>query len=335
MFSTEYLAGLASSLNIIGQMAILVLLGYLMTKRGWIGPGTLSDLTRVLIDLVLPCTFILAMARAFTPGFFGSGAVLAAVSAGWVVAAWLFGTVWFRLLPSGHPSRDRSVTAMMMVSNSLYLPLPVMLAVTPAALHDRAVVYISMIAVPSITANWTAGVALLSGGPRPTPGERLKLLLNAPILSLLAGMLLSFVPGVREAALGEPGAFVPARALFSVMEYLGRILSPLAMIILGGMIASGRDAGRVRLRFSVPLIAVRLVLIPGAVYLLVTRINTGLSPLALTALLLAAAAPPATNHALIARRYNGEWELVSKLQLVVHAAALLTLPLWLSLGLGF
>jgi hypothetical protein len=334
LFSTEYLAGLASSLDIIGQMAILVLLGYLMTRRGWIGAGTLSDLTRVLIDLVLPCTFILAMARAFTPEFFGSGAVLAAVSAGWVMAAWLFGTVWFRLLPSGHPSRDRSVTAMMMVSNSLYLPLPVMLAVTPAALHDRAVVYISMVALPSIIANWTVGVALL-GGTGPSSRERLRLLLNAPILSLFAGILLSFIPGVREAARGEPGAFVPARALFSVMEYLGRILSPLAMIILGGMIASGRSAGRARLRFSVPLIAVRLLLIPGAVYLLVTRINTGLPPLALTALLLAAAAPPATNHALIARRYNGEWELVSKLQLVVHAAALLTLPLWLSLGLGF
>ena len=216
MFSAEYLAGLASSLDIIGQMAILVLLGYLMTRRGWISPGTLSDLTRVLIDLVLPCTFILAMARAFTPEFFGSGAVLAAVSAGWVIAAWLFGTVWFRLLPSGHPSRDRSVTAMMMVSNSLYLPLPVMLAVTPTALHDRAVVYISMIAVPSIIANWTVGVALLSG-TGPSTRERLKLLLNAPILSLFAGILLSFIPGVREAGRGEPGAFVTARALFSVM----------------------------------------------------------------------------------------------------------------------
>lgn len=334
MFSAEYIAGLASSLDIIGQMAILVLLGYLMTRRGWISSGTLSDLTRVLIDLVLPCTFILAMARAFTPEFFGSGAVLAAVSAGWVIAAWLFGTVWFRLFSSGHPTMDRSVTAMMMVSNSLYLPLPVMLAVTPEALHDRAVVYISMVAVPSIIANWTVGVALLSG-TGPSARERLKLLLNAPILSLFVGILISFIPGVREAARGEPGAFVPARALFSVMEYLGRILSPLAMIILGGMIASGRNAGRVRLRFSVPLIAVRLVLIPGAVYLLVTRINTGLSPIALTALLLAAAAPPATNHALIARRYNGEWELVSKLQMVVHAAALLTLPFWLSLGLGF
>ncbi len=334
MFSAEYIAGLASSLDIIGQMAILVLLGYLMTRRGWISPGTLSDLTRVLIDLVLPCTFILAMARAFTPEFFGNGAILAAVSAGWVLAAWLFGTVWFRLFSSGHPTMDRSVTAMMMVSNSLYLPLPVMLAVTPEALHDRAVVFISMVAVPSIIANWTVGVALLSG-TGPSARERLKLLLNAPILSLFAGILISFIPGVREAARGEPGAFVPARALFSVMEYLGRILSPLAMIILGGMIASGRSAGRVRLRFSVPLIAVRLVLIPGAVYLLVTQINTGLPPLALTALLLAAAAPPATNHALIARRYNGEWELVSKLQMVVHAAALLTLPLWLSLGLGF
>lgn len=330
----EFLDGLLASGDIIGQMAALVLLGWMVTRRGWIGPGTLSDLTRVLIDLVIPCTFILAMVRSFTPDYLGSGAVLAGVSGGWVVCAWILGTLWFRLFPSGTPSRDRSVTAMMMVSNSLYLPLPVMLAVTPEPLHDRAVLYISMVALPSIVANWTAGVALLSGGSRPSPRERLRLVLNAPILSLFLGIALSFVPGAREAARGDPGTFIPARALFSVMDHLNRILSPLAMLILGGMIASGRGSGRVRLRFSVPLIAVRLVLIPAGVYLLLRNLPTGLPALAGTALILAAAAPPATNHALIARRYNGEWELVSRLQLVVHAAALFTLPVWLSLGLG-
>jgi len=68
----------------------------------------------------------------------------------------------------------------------------------------------------------------------------------------------------------------------------------------------------------------------------VLAVLTGISvpPLAATVLILVSAAPPATNHALIARRYGGRWKLVSGLQLAVHLAALLTLPLWLSFALS-
>jgi predicted permease len=106
------------------------------------------------------------------------------------------------------------------------------------------------------------------------------------------------------------------------------------MIILGGLIASGRREGRVPLRYLLPLAAVRLVMVPAGVYLLVRSGLTGLPTLAATVLILVAAAPPATNHALIARRYEGDWELVSSLQLSLHALALVTLPLWLSAGLA-
>lgn len=333
-FSTEFVQGFIQSLESIGQMALIVLMGYVMVRRNWLNTRTLSDLTRILIDAVIPCAFILAMARSFTAELFLQGLVLATVATVWIIVSWIFGTVWFRILPGGEPARDRSVTAMLMIPNSIYLPLPVILAVTPNELHDQATMYISIAALPSIAIMWTFGVILLSGASRPSPKERLKLAINAPIISLFIGILLTFVPGIREAARGEPGSIVLLKMLFSVMGYMGQTLSPLAMLILGGFIASSHTAGRYRMRYVIPLIGIRLLLVPVAVYGLIRSGILGIPALAGTVLLLVAAAPPATNHSLIARRYDGEWELVSSLQLVVHAAALVTLPLWLSLGLS-
>ncbi|MBN1296365.1 AEC family transporter [bacterium] len=329
-----FIDGLYLSFEIIGEMGLLVLIGYFMVRRRWIGSQALTDLTRVLIDGVIPCAFILAMVRSFNLEVIRDGLVLVLMATAWILASWVFSAGWFRIFPSGSPSRDRAVTAMLMISNSIYLPLPVILAVTPAPLHDMATVYISITALPSIAIMWTVCVVLLSGKTRPSARERRRLILNAPMISLIIGILLTFVPGITEAARDEAGALIPLRMLFSVMEYLRQTLSPLAMLILGGFIASSRLAERFRIRYVAPLILIRLIGVPAVVYALIRSGRLGLPVLASTVLLLVAAAPPATNHSLIARKYNGEWELVSSLQLIVHAAALLTLPVWLSLGLA-
>jgi malate permease and related proteins len=335
MTGTEaFLEGLYTSLDIIGQMALLVLLGFILVRRGWIGSHTLSDITRFLIDAVIPAAFILAMTRSFSFRLLEQGAVLALVAAGWIVFSYVFGTLWFKLFPGGTASRQRAVTAMMMVSNTLYLPLPVILAVTPPELHDQAIVYISLIVVPSSMAMWTACVLLLAGFGSPAPRERLKLILNPPLLSLAAGILLSAVPCARAAARLEPGAFPPLVTLFQAAGYLSQLLSPVAMLVLGGMIAGVKGRGTARLQEYGPLLSVRLLVVPAVVFALLRWVLPELPPPAGAVLLLAAAAPPATNHALIARRYGGEWELVSSVQLIVHLAALLTLPVWLALGLS-
>lgn len=330
--SDSFLQGLYTSIDVIGQMALLVLLGYLMVRRKWIRDDTLSDLVRFLIDIVIPCTFVLAMARSFSMEILEEGLVLIIFSTAWIALSWAAGTLLYRIIPGGDPKSDRSVVAMMMISNSLYLPLPVILAVTPQHMHDQAVMYISMISLPSIAIMWTAGVKLLGKATDMTAADRLRRIFNPPIVSFFVGILISFIPGVRESARGLEGGIAPVETLMSVLEFVSRMLSPMAMIILGGMIAG---AGRIRgipSRYVLPLILIRLIAVPLAVYAVI--MNLSVEPLAATILILVSAAPPATNHALISRRYGGRWKLVSALQLAVHLAALLTLPLWLSIALS-
>lgn len=330
--SQSFLEGLYTSFDIIGQMALLVLLGFIMVRRNWIRDETLSDLVRFLVDIVIPCTFVLAIARSFSMDVLKEGLVLVLFSSSWIVLSWAAGTLLYRILPGGDPRSDRSVVAMMMISNSIYLPLPVILAVTPEHMHDQAIMYISMISFPSIVFMWTLGVKLLGSSAALTTGERLKRVFNPPIVSFLFGIAISFIPGVRESARGLEGGIAPIETLMSVLEFVSRMLSPMAMIILGGMIAGAGGIRRITSRYFLPLVLLRLLAVPAAVYAVAA--NLSVEPLAATILILVSAAPPATNHALIARRYGGKWKLVSALQLAVHLAALLTLPLWLSLALN-
>ncbi len=330
----EFLNALGTSFDVIGRMALLVILGFVLVRKRILGEHTLGDITRFLIDIVIPSAFILAMTRSFSFALLEQGGILALLSAGWIILSWGFGTAFYRVFPGPSQGRDRSVTAMMMISNSLYLPLPVILAVAPAELQDTAVVYISVISLPSILFMWTAGVRLLSGPVELTAAQRMKKVFNPPIVSFFLGIILSTVPGVRESARCEAGGLPVLSTVFSAMDHLGRMLSPMAMLVLGGMIASAGGAGRVPMRYLLPLAAVRLVLVPGAALLLLLSGAVDLLPLAGTVLILVAAAPPATNHALIARRYHGEWQLVSSLQLITHLIALVTLPVWLSIAIS-
>ncbi len=330
--SPAFLQGLRISIDVIGQMALLVVLGYFLVRKDWIRGETLSDLVRFLIDIVIPCTFVLAMARSFTFELLEEGLTLILFSTSWIILSWLAGSVIYRLLRGGDGQADRSVVAMMMISNSIYLPLPVILAVTPPEMRDRAVLYISMVSLPSILFMWTAGVRLLGNAGDISGSERLKRVFNPPIVSFFIGIGLSFIPGIRESATGQEGGIVVVSTLMSVMEFLSRMLSPLAMLILGGMIAGAGSIRRLSCRYVIPLIMVRLLAVPAAVYASLSFLSV--PPLAATVLILVSAAPPATNHALIARKYGGRWKLVSGLQLIVHLAALITLPLWLSLALS-
>ena len=119
------------------------------------------------------------------------------------------------------------------------------------------------------------------------------------------------------------------------MELIGQALSPLAMIVLGAFIASSSLRGMIRARHLIPLIGVRLLIVPAVVFAIVAAGWFSLPPVAAMVLVLEAASPPATSHALIAQRYGGPWQLVSSLLLVVHIAALITLPFWLAMALHF
>ena len=332
--SGNFIYGLNISFQIIGQMGVVVLAGYLMVKYRWLSQTALDNLTKILIDGIVPCVFIVSMVRGLNRQVLTEGAPIIIVVFLWMIIPFLVCKSAYSLIPNNNPREDDAAIAMTMIQNGIYLPLPVALAMVSSTMADEAAIYVSMAVFPSLMIQWTLGINLLAGMEAPSWKKRLKFLINPPLLALLTGAILSLVPGMKEAAHSDPSASLLLKILFSSMDFIGEALSPLAMIMLGAFIGSSSMKGRFKIRHLMPLIGFRLLLVPAMV-VFAFRLNWLTMPaLASFVLVIESAAPPATNHAIVARRYHGEWELVASLQLVVHAVALVTLPLWMSLAIS-
>lgn len=159
---------------------------------------------------------------------------------------------------------------------------------------------------------WTYGVCVLRREkPRFTIAA---LLINPMSISSLIGVIL-FLAGL--------GTHLPT-AVQSVLNGIGALNTPLAMMILGIYFAQ-ED---LRTLFTVPavyrLCAVRLLLVPIAslALLLLIPAHTGLR----LALLIAASAPIGANVAVYAQIHGGDYAYASKTVVLSTLFSLVTLP---------
>jgi predicted permease len=117
------------------------------------------------------------------------------------------------------------------------------------------------------------------------------------------------------------------------MEMVGAAMAPLAMILTGALVAQCRIRHALRFRHVAATLAFRFVIVPGVVLALLRAGDVPATPLVALVLMVQAAAPPAMNTALVARRYDGEWEVVSALLLVTNLCALVALPVWMAVAM--
>jgi predicted permease len=250
---------------------------------------------------------------------------------------------WYRLMPPREVRRAEAATALAAIPNSFYIPFPVALAVaaglgaTAGELdYVAAMVGVGVLAINPL--QWTLGTVLVTahaeGQRRQSWWRYLKYAWNGPVVGIVAGVILAQVPWVRAAANHEADSIQLLRMLVGAAESIGSAMAPMAMIILGSLIAQCELRNALDWRLLVPVFAIRFVAIPAFTwYLLVAGWipAEGWLPFVL---MLSAASPPATNLALAAKRYDGDWETVSNVLFVTNTSALVILPLWIAVGLS-
>lgn len=323
------------SFEAIGGLFLVALTGFLFVRRGWMSDKGLSDLSRFMIDVIVPCALSISMIKGFDWGKMDDIKPMLILPPLYILLTVGLTLLGLRMFPGGHGSADRAVAALAAIPNSFYVPFPLALAVTPPEHHAMVGVLLGAGVIAINPLQWSLGTVLVTGnhglGKR---GKReiLKKSINGPVIGVIGGIILSFVPGFSQAAHGDPEAFLALRMVMEAMEFLGRAMSPLAMVIIGGLIAQCEFRRAISIRRLFPVLFFRFLFIPGISLILIL---TGVVPPGLPAftLLLVSAAPSAMNLAVVAKRYNGEWELVSGLQLVVNVFAVIALPIWMAIGL--
>ena len=292
-------------LAVVGKVAVisvLILVGYLVTRRRMLTERGASEVTTLLIKLVTPCVIINSFLG--SADRLGAYELLMAVALPvlWMGIALGLSLLCFRKEPEERQEVLRFDTQF---SNTGFMGIPLVQGIV----GDTGVIYASFGVVVFNILCWTYGYSMMSGGAK----MNLKtLLLNPGVIGLAFGLPIYFLGLQLPAVVSEP------------LGLLADLNTPLAMLVIGTYIAGAdlhsfmSDMAVYRVSFlrliAAPLIYLGLLLViqPGETLFVSTMVQ--------------AATPVAANTVLFAVQYKRDSELASKLVAVSTVLSIITIP---------
>ncbi len=307
----------SSVLDAVLPVFTLIGAGLILRRLQWLTATADASLLRLTINVLIPClifdsllgnTAVRQVGNVLIPplmGFFtvGLGAGLGILAA--------------RLVPEQQGMTRRTFAFTVAVYNYGYIPLPL-----AQSLFDRetvAVLFVHNLGVE--VALWTLGAMLLSASRAGTWWQRLA---TPPVLAIPLTLVINalFADGVP--------AFLHRSA-----HLLGQCAIPMGMVLIGATIADhlGELAVARGGRVMGLAVVLRLGVLPG-VFLLVAALLP-VSPELQRVMLLQAAMPAAVFPIVMTRHYGGDPATALRVVVATTACSLITMPLWIQLGLAW
>jgi len=295
----------------------IVGIGLLIRKLDWLTEEADHSLLRVNINLLMPA--LILDAALGNPALSRPGNLLMAPLVG-------FGTILLGMVLASFagglhgltdPRARRTFAFSTGIYNYAYLALPLALLLFPGG-DTVGVLFVHNVGVE--TALWTVGVMLLTG--RGT-GIGWRQILNAPLVAIVLAVLLNLL-GVSS-HLPQP--------LLTAIHWLGQCAIPMALILIGAVIADHLAEFHSDWGFRVMSAAVflRIILLPLLFLLLAKFLPVSLE--LKRVIVLQAAMPAAVFPIVMAKHYEGDPPTALRVVIGTSVASLITIPLWIRLGL--
>jgi predicted permease len=308
--SAPLMSGMITDFLVVAdQIFILVLLiaaGYIAVATKIVDPRTTRGLSGLLINITIPALIIASMQVPFTPErLVGAETLLLATGALYVFS---FALAWAVSKAMRVPPAEEGVLQFAIVFGNVgFMGFPVALTL----FGQSSLFYVAIFNLVFNVLVFSVGIAMLAGGR----GERFdpKLLANPGIAASVAGFLL-FLGSVEI-----PGPFIDA------IDLLGGVTTPLAMIIVGAMLATFPAREMIGDWRVWTASAVLLLGIPVAYVYLFSPIFP--DPLINGVMIAMAAMPAAANTVIFAEQYGADSRLASQIVFVSTIGSLVTIPL--------
>lgn len=314
----EFLTVLTAVLPVFGIMAI----GLWLRRRGWLSSAADQSLMRLTINLLLPSLIFgsvlgnAALRRPenlLLPPMVGFGMV--AIGLG--MARLFVRAAGLRTLPE-----QRTFTFLAGLQNYAYLTIPLCIMLFDPG--TTGVLFVHNVGTEM--AMWTLGVSTLTGS---SPSGGWKKILNAPLAALLLAMILNLF-----------GAFFspPAPVIFfgnmilTVIHWLGQSAIPLALLLIGAIVADHLNEARGGHVLRVVAVAslVRLAIMPVLFLLLAKYLPCSVE--LKRVMVLQGAMSSAVLPIVLTKHYGGDARTALQVALGTSLIGLMTIPLWIRVG---
>lgn len=291
-------------LVVAGSVATLFLMmavGYFFAKKGMLGQQALSQMSNLLLKVVAPCVMIGALQVDFSTELLKTLGTALAVLAGLYVLYGVLVHFLFRKQPdqTGAPLRFG-----VMFGNIGFMGLPLISAV----LGDEALIFCVVALAVFNIANWTYGAVLMG-----EPVSVKKAVINPGVIGTAIAVAL-FLLRIRL-----PGP------VLSAVNYLGDLNTPLAMVVIGGQMASANLLATFKERRLYLATALKLVVVP--LLTLAVLLPFGLDPMLALTVVILAACPTAGVTSMFSQMFHKDTAMAAQLVTLSTLLSIVTLPI--------
>lgn len=299
----------------IFSIVLMIVTGYVLTNRRWFNEEASRLFSRMITNITLPAYMIWNLMSTFNQEGLLHLATGLAVPYSSMLACYVIGYAVSRLLKV-KPNRQGTFRSMFFVSNTIFIGLPVNLAL----FGEQSVPYVLLYYIANTSLFWTIGASGIrndgiAGQEAFSATEVAKKIFSPPLL----GFLLAIALILCDVSLPQ--------FILDTCKYLGNMTTPLSMLFIGIAIYGVKLSS---IRISKDMIAIllgRFVISP----LLVIMITYGM-PLPLLmkkVFIIQAMLPVMTQTAIVAKAYQGDAEYAAIMTTVTTILSIVAIPVYM------
>ncbi|WOF17145.1 AEC family transporter [Methanoplanus sp. FWC-SCC4] len=291
--------------NSIIILFLLMAVGYICFKSGIINREGAKGLSSFLVNIALPSLIVVSMQIPLNADTYSKTMEMFGIAAVFYILSFVFAVIIPRYLTES--DLEKGVYGFMLLFSNLgFMGIPV----SAAIFGQEAVFYTSLFMLPFGILVFSVGVLML----RPDMGRYLdkKLFLNSGIIASAAGLIFFFT-----------GFQIPSPAL-DVLTILGSLTTPLAMIVVGALLATMPFSGMIKDKKIYAMSFFRLIAIPVVLFIILKPFVD--DPMLLGIPVILAAMPAAANAVLMAEEYGVDSNSASKGVFISTMLCVVTIP---------
>lgn len=305
---------LLTAFGSIVSIMIMIVIGFLLTKKGWMDKAGAQLFSKLVINVSLPALMINNLMKDFDRAkllSLGRGLVVPFLS---IALTYLIGKIFIKIF-NINVKRRGSFLSMFFVSNTIFIGLPVNLAL----FGTESVPYVLLYYIANTTFFWTIGVFEIS---KDGSGESQKLLSRNTVKRIFSPPLMGFIVAIILILLAVP---VP-KFVMDTCKYLGNLTTPLSMIFIGNTMYYIDLKGIKFDRHVWGIILGRFVVSPILVVLL-CRVYP-LPELMEKVFIIQASMPVMTNTAIVSKSYDADYQYAAIMITITTILSLIIIPIY-------
>ena len=285
---------------------ILILVGYIATKKNLIDSSLTKKLSKLIMNIFLPCMIINSMQLEYSPTVLKKVLLLILISLFIYAISFLIAIIFKAISKS---KTDIGVYQFaILFSNVGFMGYPIVEAI----LGKDAIFYAAIFNIPFNLLIMTLGVFVISKENN-NYSFSFKSLINPVIISIFIGLSLFILNIKLPYIINRP------------IELLGNITTPLSMIVIGSMLCLSSISECVRNKKLYIVSFIRLILMPILIYFILKGIVY--DKLLFSIPIVIVSMPVASNTAILSSEYNANDKLASQLVFMSTLFSIVTIPI--------